>query len=248
MYSTCTHRLSSRPTFIRFSGRMKKPGGAHSRAIRSAHTDATLCTVVGGDATPGVALARASSPFVKTLYCRPPGAVFKARTRMYTGRKSAPLQFYTYITRAVWVLWLPARGEKICDRTRRHVHVLPVFSASPPFGLVSIRALRTATVSLSVSEEIRVIKSERASDFFSSSRFSRFPHPLFGRKTHRDAHDLRNTIGNPRCYLATIFNYRVRITIVISQDLSFLVMRYSLTSMFLLWTVYRPIYTSHVHE
>jgi len=80
---------------------MKKPGGAHSRAICSAHTDVELCTVVGGDATPGVALARASSPFVKTLYCRPPGAVFKARTRMYTGRKSAPLQFYTYITHAV---------------------------------------------------------------------------------------------------------------------------------------------------
>lgn len=184
MYSTCTRRLSSRPTFIRFSGRMKKPGGAHSRAICSAHTDATLCTVVGGDATPGVALARASSPFVKTLYCRPPGAVFKARTRMYTGRKSAPLQFYTYITRAVWVLWLPARGEKICDRTRRHVRVLPVFSATPPSGLVSTRALRTAAVG--VSEEIRIVKSERASGLFSGSRFSRFSHPPFGRK--RDTH------------------------------------------------------------
>jgi len=200
MYSTCTRRLSSRPTFIRFSGRMKKPGGAHSHAICSAHTDAELCTVVGGDATPGVALARASSPFVKTLYCRPPGAVFKARTRMYTGRKSAPLQFYTYITRAVWVLWLPARGEKICDRTRWHVHVLPVFSTSPlP---VCTWALRTATAGSLVPEEIRIVKSG-SSLFFQLSFLA-----IYSSEMHRDAQG--NMIRDPFCYSTIIFNYCVR--------------------------------------
>lgn len=207
MYSTCTRRLSSRPTFIRFSGRMKKPGGAHSRAICSAHTNAELCTVVGGDATPGVALARASSPFVKTLYCRPPGAVFKARTRMYTGRKSAPLQFYTYITRAVWVLWLPARGEKICDRTRRHVHVLPVFSASPLPEPVCTWALRTATAGSSVPEEIRIVKSGSAL-FFQLSFLAICPSTRNASRCARFAQG--NAIRDSLCYSTMIFNYCVR--------------------------------------
>jgi len=133
---SCTRRVPAvcrhgRRSFV-FPAEWKSQA-VHIAARSAAHTRTSSC-VPWWVATrrPSVALARASSPFVKTLYCRPPGAVFKARTRMYTGRKSAPLQFYTYITRAVWVLWLPARGEKICDRTRRHVHVLSVFSASPP--------------------------------------------------------------------------------------------------------------------
>lgn len=241
MYSTCTRRLSSRPTFIRFSGRMKKPGGAHSRAIRSAHT-ARRVVYRGGWRRDARRRARsfASSPFVKTLYCRPPGAVFKARTRMYTGRKSAAASvLYIYNARGLSFMITRARRENMRTEHVDTSMFCPFFLPPPRTPLRSGHF--EATAGSPVPEEIpRVVRNAEVVPFFRSPRFTR-PPPL-GRK--RAPRTIRGVHGSGSAFLsAAIFNYRVR-AIVISRDLPFLV-RYSLTSMFLprMQNVYR-IYTA----
>jgi len=141
---SCTRRVPAvcrhgRRSFV-FPGRMKKPGGGARSDLRTQSRAARWRTWVASrrDATRRPASREraggvASSPFVKTLYCRPPGAVFKARTRMYTGRKSAPLQFYTYIKRAGGSSFMITRGrEKIRDRTWTSTRPCFVHVAPPP--------------------------------------------------------------------------------------------------------------------